>query len=95
MARIERGRRTESRLGNNQYQGVTPGATSLTAGERKKRSEERTVAAWFDAQPEPLPAVEANGWKKLVAEVPRVAVLVHRGPSWGQSQRRMTAYEDV
>ena len=39
----------------------------LTPSEMNKRSEERTVAAWFDENRQPVSTVEVNGWKKLVA----------------------------
>ena len=69
LARIERGRRHQDRRGAN----LTPGVTS---SEMRTRSEERTVAKWFDDTDEALDAVVAGliGGRRLVREsVPAVS----------------------
>ena len=60
LGRIERGRRTEA-----YERKVLPGST-FDQTEKNRRSEERTVAAWYDSHDEPLVRVAENGWKKLV-----------------------------
>lgn len=63
LARIERGRRHENRQGERSDLLVTPG---LTSSERTRRSEERTVAEWYDSHDQPTDQVAKDGWKKLV-----------------------------
>ncbi len=60
LARIERGRRNKKHVGGR-GKTLTPGV-SLSPGERKKRSEERKVAEWFDALDEALEVVANTGW---------------------------------
>ena len=61
LGRIERGRRTELQQGRP----LLPGSRSSQA-ELNRRSEERTVAEWFDSSPDAEKTVEKHGWKKLV-----------------------------
>ncbi len=65
LARIERGRRNKKHPGGR-GKTLTPGV-SLSAGEMKKRSQERKVAKWFDDSDEALKTVIDKGWQKLVA----------------------------
>ncbi len=60
LARIERGRRTDA-----YERKVLPGST-FDQTEKNRRSEERKVAEWFDANGEPVETVRDNGWKRLV-----------------------------
>ncbi len=67
LARIERGRRTETiQTGGVGGGALLPGSIALDQTEKNRRSEERTVAAWYDTHDQPVDTVAENGWKKLV-----------------------------
>ena len=61
LGRIERGRRTELQQGRPLLHG-----SRSSQAELNRRSEERTVAEWFDSSPDAEKTVEKHGWKKLV-----------------------------